>query len=140
MQQLPKRNYFWTSKTANAEAKADEAVAEPIAETKSIFDTAEFSAEGANPAVSKAIFSQQTPWLDSNDALLSLQSVVPKDMHNLTQGVATHGLWEYVAYLDDLFFNFWMQTSQFHGIGLGYGLMLTTLVTRLFLAPVVINS
>jgi hypothetical protein len=44
------------------------------------------------------------PWFDGNDSLAAFQSVMPKDANNLPQGASTYGLWEYVVYLDDLFY------------------------------------
>ena len=79
--------------------------------------------------------SQQSPWLDSNDALCSIQSMMPKDLANIPMGVPTHGMWEYVIFLDDLFFNAWMTAAGSGGMGLCYGLLATTMVTRLAFVP-----
>ena len=51
------------------------------------------------------------PWFDGNDSLGAFHTVLPKDVSNVAQGVSTYGPWEYVGYLDDLFYNAWMTAA-----------------------------
>mmetsp|Transcript_14448 Transcript_14448/g.24653 ORF Transcript_14448/g.24653 Transcript_14448/m.24653 type:complete len:312 (-) Transcript_14448:32-967(-) len=76
------------------------------------------------------------PWIDSNDTLLSVESVVAKEAANVVEGVSTYGIFEYVIFLDEVFFNTWMAFSQTGDIGLGCGLILTTIGTRLVMLPI----
>jgi hypothetical protein len=38
--------------------------------------------------------------------------MLPKDLNNVPNGFSTYGPWEYVIYLDDLFFNAWMTAAN----------------------------
>ena len=49
--------------------------------------------------------------------------MVPKDFGNIPTGAPTHGMWEYVIFLDDLFFNAWMSAANGGGMGLCVGLV-----------------
>lgn len=75
------------------------------------------------------------PYIDENDAFDTLFTVFPKDLANIPTGNSTYGLFEYIIYLDDLFFNAWMTMADINGMGLCYGLMATTFFTRLFFTP-----
>lgn len=55
--------------------------------------------------------AQVMPWFDGNDSLGAFHTVLPKDVSNVAQGVSTYGPWEYVGYLDDLFYNAWMTAA-----------------------------
>ena len=61
--------------------------------------------------------------------------MLPKDLGNIANGISTYGPWEYVIYLDDLFYNAWMTTSDVSGMGLCFGLMATCFITRLGFVP-----
>lgn len=80
------------------------------------------------------------PWFDANDPLGAFQSVMPKDVSNLPQGVSTYGGWEYVVYLDELFYNAWMTAAQTGNMGLCGGLMLTAFATRVAFMPLALYS
>jgi membrane protein insertase Oxa1/YidC/SpoIIIJ len=80
------------------------------------------------------------PWFDGNDTLGAFQSVMPKDIANLPQGASTYGLWEYVVYLDELFYHSWMAAAQMGNMGLCGGLMLTAFATRVAFMPLAIYS
>jgi hypothetical protein len=80
------------------------------------------------------------PWFDANDTLGAFSAMMPKDSSNLPTGVSTYGPWEYLSYCDDLFFNAWMDASQMGGMGLCYGLILTTAATRLAFVPIGLYS
>jgi hypothetical protein len=44
--------------------------------------------------------SEMLPWADSNDALNSFISMMPKDAGNLVRGDSTYGFWEYICWMD----------------------------------------
>lgn len=91
-------------------------------------------------AESTSTSSQIMPWFDGNDCLGSMHSVLPKDTANIAQGVSTYGPWEYVGYLDDLFYNAWMTAAQTGNMGLCGGLMVTAFATRVAFMPLAIYS
>ena len=77
----------------------------------SIFDSAEFY-EKENELESFSEFQEPTmPFMDANDTFASIASCLPKDIGNVPHGVSTYGLWEYLVYLDDLFFTAWMTAA-----------------------------
>lgn len=65
---------------------------------------------------------------------------MPKDMGNLTQGIPTYGGWEYIMYLDTLFYDMWIVCADNMGMGLGLGLIASSLATKLFFSPAIIYS
>jgi membrane protein insertase Oxa1/YidC/SpoIIIJ len=65
---------------------------------------------------------------------------MPKDLANIPQGAPTYGLWEYVVYLDDLFYTSWIECAQIGNMGLCGGLMLTAFATRVAFMPLAIYS
>jgi len=80
------------------------------------------------------------PWFDENDTVGAMASIVPKDTANLATGVSTYGPFEYICFLDDLFYNAWMTASSTGNVGLTIGLLSTTLVTRMCFVPFGIYS
>jgi hypothetical protein len=105
-------------------------------ESSSIFDEAEFD-DGEYEL--EADFSRATeptlPYFDDNDTFAALASSVPKDFGNLHNGIHTYGIWEYIVFLDDLFYNSWLTAAQTGSMGLTFGLIISTLATRLFFMP-----
>ena len=79
------------------------------------------------------------PYFDLNDPLCSMQSLMPKDMGNVVQGVSTYGPFEYVYYLDTLFYDMWLACADSPGLGmgLGVGLIVSSVFTKLFFAPTI---
>lgn len=77
-------------------------------------------------------------------------SILPKDTSNIIQGVSiryfikikvsTYGLWEYVSYLDTTFYGMWMYTAESMGMGMGFGLLASSLFTKAIFAPFIIYS
>jgi membrane protein insertase Oxa1/YidC/SpoIIIJ len=112
--------------------------AEPAKEASSIFDSAEFFEDDKDDIVESV--TQTTPWFDENDTLGALSSMLPKDNANIAHGVSTYGLWEYVTFLDDLFYNMWMTASSTGNMGLCFGLLASTFVTRMVFMPIGIYS
>lgn len=80
------------------------------------------------------------PYVDDTDTLASLMSILPKDTSNIIQGVSTYGLWEYVSYLDTTFYGMWMYTAESMGMGMGFGLVASSLFTKAIFAPFIIYS
>jgi len=66
--------------------------------------------------------------------------MLPKDSSNIAHGVATYGPWEYVVFLDELFYNSWMTAASTGNMGLCFGLLASTFITRLMFMPVGIYS
>jgi hypothetical protein len=54
--------------------------------------------------------------------------------------VSTYGLWEYVSYLDTTFYGMWMYTAESMGMGMGFGLVASSLFTKAIFAPFIIYS
>ena len=67
---------------------------------------------------------------------------MPKDITNLTIGQPTYGFWEYVSYLDTLFYDLWLQCAEPSGLGLGLGvgLILSSFITKAAFTPVIMYS
>jgi hypothetical protein len=78
------------------------------------------------------------PFIDSNDTFTTFATSIPKDLGNISNGVPTYGLFEYVMFLDDLFYNSWMTLAQTGSMGLTAGLILTAAGTRVFFIPITI--
>jgi hypothetical protein len=54
--------------------------------------------------------------------------------------VSTYGLWEYVSYLDTTFYGMWMYCAENIGMGMGFGLVASSLFTKAIFAPFIIYS
>lgn len=67
-------------------------------------------------------------------------SILPKDTSNIIQGVSTYGLWEYVSYLDTTFYSMWIYCAESLGMGMGFGLLASSLFTRTLFTPFIIYS
>ena len=80
------------------------------------------------------------PWFEANDTIGSFMSVMPKDVGNLPQGVQTYGFWEYVCFLDDLFYDLWIHCADGYGMGLGCGLIASSMITKCFFTPSILYS
>ena len=61
-------------------------------------------------------------------------------MGNIAEGISTYGFWEYVIFLDDLFYNAWMTSADVSGLGLCFGSVATAVATRLFFMPIGVYS
>ncbi len=77
-----------------------------------------------------------------NDTLSTFQSLLPKDIHNIPIGQPTHGFWEFLAYLDQSFYDLWIVCAEPSGLGLGLGggLILSSFITKAVFAPVLTYS
>ena len=82
----------------------------------------------------------QLPWTDSNDTLSSFMASMPKDVHNLIGGQSTYGFHGYVCFLDTNFYDMWLTCGDTWGLGLGLGLMASSLLTRLVFVPSMIYA
>jgi hypothetical protein len=47
-------------------------------------------------------------------------------------------MWEYIQYLDHLFYEMWINCSDLGGMGMGLGLIITSLLTKSIFAPVIV--
>jgi hypothetical protein len=61
---------------------------------------------------------------------------------NLPTGQSTYGMWEFINYLDESFYDLWLLCAEPSGLGmgLGAGLMFSSMITRAFFSPVIIYS
>jgi len=83
---------------------------------------------------------KEIPYMDDTDTLASLMSILPKDTSNIVQGVSSYGLWEYVSYLDTTFYGMWTYCAESLGMGMGIGLIASSLFTKAIFAPFIIYS
>lgn len=67
---------------------------------------------------------------------------MPKDLSNISSGTPTYGLWEYISYLDVLFYDLWLACAEPSGLGmgLGLGLIVSSFFTKAIFSPVIIYS
>jgi hypothetical protein len=61
--------------------------------------------------------------------------MMPKDLSNLPTGIPSYGFSEYLIFLDELFYNGWMEAAQYGGMGLTFGLMSVAFATRVMFVP-----
>ena len=109
----------------------------------SIFEEADFFKDevaSSSEAADSIFTTSKMPWYDANDALDSAFTVAPKELGNLATGNPTYGFFEYICFLDETFYEAWMTLSEVNGMGLCYGLMATTFLTRLFFTPINVYS
>ena len=77
-------------------------------------------------------------WMDSNDSLGSTMAYAAKDVENLIQGIQTYGFSEALVYYESIIYDLWMFFAETQGIGMGFGVIMTSLLTRAMFAPVII--
>jgi len=65
-------------------------------------------------------------------------SIVAKDADNLITGVQTYGFWEYICLLDTTCYDLWIHCADGYGLGLGFGLIVSSLITRAIFSPFII--
>ena len=74
-----------------------------------------------------------------SDALATIQSSLPKDLSNITTGVSTHGLSEFLTFYNDTIFHFWMTLAN-GNVGYFGGLVIVSLVYRMIFFPASLYS
>lgn len=79
-------------------------------------------------------------WLDSNDTLNTFVSMLPKDPNNVMSGVNTYGVSEFLIYTDYHLYELWMQCADSYGMGVGFGLLAASLISRTIFAPLIVYS
>ena len=108
-------------------------------EGSSIFSEADFFKEDGTASQQSMVDSHMQKdemfWVDSTDSCNAFQAALLKDSSNLPQGVSTYGPCEYLSYTSDIIFNSWMTCSQFGGMGMCGGLILTALATKAVFLP-----
>lgn len=67
---------------------------------------------------------------------------MPKDISNITIGTPTYGFWEYVLYLDTIFYDLWLACAEPSGlgVGLGFGLIISSFMTKAAFTPFIAYS
>jgi membrane protein insertase Oxa1/YidC/SpoIIIJ len=65
-----------------------------------------------------------------------------KDPSNLPVGTPTFGFWEFLSYTDTALYDWWMLCAEPHGLGLGlgWGLIVSTLTMRALFVPSLMYS
>ena len=91
-------------------------------------------------ASSKTETLSELPFMDLNDTLGASMSVFPKDLGNLVQGVQTYGPSEAFLYYDACIYDLWINCADFYGLGLGYGLIASALISRGMFSPLIAYS
>ena len=79
-------------------------------------------------------------WIDSNDTLNTLTSILPKDLSNVVHGVQTYGFSETLLYTETAIYELWLLFAEQGGVGLGFGLLGSAFLTRLIFVPPTIYS
>jgi len=97
-------------------------------------DVAESSAEKISSNIDEML------WMDSNDSLGSTMSYMAKDVDNLVQGAQTYGFSEALIYYEAQIWDLWTFFAETQGMGMGFGVIATSLVMRGIFAPVIIYS
>lgn len=92
------------------------------------------------PPVSVQHNSMSFRWFEDFDTANVLNAITPTYTDNLVQGGSTYGFWELLAYLDEVFYNQWIYLAEDCGMGLGAGLLITSLAVRLAFVPLVMYS
>jgi len=78
--------------------------------------------------------------MDANDIASTTMSFMPKDLENLVTGINTYGFSECIMYYESVLWDLWMFYAEAHGTGMGYGIVLASLTSRLIFAPLAIYS
>ena len=86
--------------------------------------------------------TSQLPYYDFNDTAGSFQSILPKDLSNIQTGTSTFGIWEYIIFLDEAFYDLWLACAEPSGLGmgLGMGLILSSFMTKAVFTPFILYS
>lgn len=133
LQYQPRRGFSSTPTETPAPVQSD-----------NIFQSADYFAQDAalhQELVGQPVqMNKELPFVDDTDTLGTLMAVLPKDTSNVVQGISTYGLWEYVSYLDTTFSGMWMFTAENLGMGMGIGLVASSLFTKAIFAPFIIYS
>lgn len=79
-------------------------------------------------------------FMDANDIASTTMSFMPKDLENLVTGINTYGFSECIMYYESVLWDLWMFYAEAHGTGMGYGIVLASLTSRLIFAPLAIYS
>lgn len=79
-------------------------------------------------------------WMDANDSLGTTMSLAAKDLDNLVEGVRTYGFSEALVYYETVLWDLWQFFSETQGMGMGFGIIMASLASRAFFAPIIIYS
>lgn len=79
-------------------------------------------------------------WYDDMDTANVLNSITPTYTDNVLQGGSTYGVYELLSYLDDVFYGQWIYCAEELGMGLGWGLLITSFAVRLLFTPFIMYS
>ncbi len=110
-----------------------------------IFQSADYFQDAQKTAVEVVEQSREItplPWTDMNDSLGTFQALLAKDPTNLVMGKTTYGMWEYINFLDTAFYDLWLLCAEQQGLGLGLGagLIVSSMLTRAMFAPTIMYS
>ena len=129
------RNFSSTSQKDNLFESADYFKETSAVDIDSVNSVQQVASQSASQ-------STQLPYYDFNDTAATFQSLIAKDPSNLTSGTSTYGLWEYISYLDDSFYELWLACAEPSGLGLGLGmgLILSSFMTKAVFTPFILYS
>ena len=103
--------------------------------------SADTLASGASDTAESLSYKvDQLMWMDANDSLGTTMALAAKDVDNLVQGVQTYGFSESLVYYESLIWDLWIFFAETQGMGMGVGLIATSIVTRAMFAPVIMYS
>ena len=77
-------------------------------------------------------------WIDQNDTLNTLTSLLPKDPGNLVHGIQSYGFSEALLYCEAEIYTLWLLIANDCGMGLGLGLVASSLITRCIFLPSIV--
>jgi membrane protein insertase Oxa1/YidC/SpoIIIJ len=69
-----------------------------------------------------------------------LNAITPTHVDNLVEGGSTYGFWESLKYMDGIFTDQWLYVANDLGLGMGAGLILTSLGVRCLFIPILMYT
>lgn len=135
------RGFATSSKGKDADVGTDDSIFTSADYFKEAADSQkDIQADLTEAASSKVDGLTELPFMDINDTLGAFMSVIPKDVDNLVQGVQTYGASEAFLYYDACIYDLWLGCADFYGLGLGWGLIASALISRGMFAPIIAYS
>ena len=79
-------------------------------------------------------------WFDDVDSSNIINAITPINTDNVIKNGSTYGFWEVLGYCDELFYDQWIYFAEDIGVGLGAGLLITSIGARLVFLPIMVYS
>lgn len=139
MLRLANRRFFCTLHKASMLNREEDstytAPKEEAIQEDSIFTDVIMSTDGTDELNLVSGTSRDLHFMNSVDISNMANAISPIHYENLPTGKSTFGMWEFVAYLDEVFTNQWFYLADELGLGMGAGLMVACLGARLAFVP-----